>query len=72
MSILREQAKLPFLHFFAPCNPHGLQLGVGCVSIATELLLNGPNPKSNVVEQNTAVTAASTAEHKCNGAESFV
>ena len=29
MSILREQAKLPFLHIFAPCNPHGLQLGVG-------------------------------------------
>lgn len=65
-----QQAKVPVLHFFAPCSPQGLQAGRGSASMTRLSLLKGPKPKSGVVEQNTAVTGASTAEQRCRGAES--
>ena len=59
-----QQAKVPVLHFFAPCSPQGLQAGRGSASMTRLSLLKGPKPKSGVVEQNTAVTGASTAEQE--------
>ena len=68
--MLRLQAKVLVLHCFAPWSPQGLHSGAGSASTTRLLLLNGPKPKSGVVEQKIAVTGASTAEQRCSGAES--
>ena len=65
------QRKCPNGQAACPCSPQGLQASGSRVSTTKEAGESGPNPKAGTVLQNTAVTGAPTAEHKCMGAESF-
>ena len=70
MSIELAHSNEPFGHSLCPCMPHGRH--GSSLGDCTIVLLpdRGPNPNSGIVEQNMAVTGASTLEHKCIGDES--
>ena len=59
-----------FGHSLCPCIPQGRHGKSLWVCTILQLLDSGPNPNSGIVEQNMAVTGASTLEHKCMGDES--
>ena len=65
------QSKCPFGQADFPCRPQGLHGGCGLASAIIEMVDKGVNPNAGLVEQKNAVWGASTAEHKCKGAESF-